>query len=217
VARLFCTSARVSFPVPASRAVRAEQRTAWRTRSAFVLREPCEDDSHCTTEVHNTHKTGFRELEYRWHPWHGKRVAVRGESRRGSLVVLWCVHDEQQGCRTLEIPEWMFDAAVCGQMKSTELPHVDCAALLALKHLLSAATGSSERNVVQAQHHSGSAGGADAEALAVPTPSERVVFSTRGNPQVTCRGAAEDDSPPGQDAERTLAAPLLCRKSGGGR
>jgi len=54
----------------------------------------------------------------------------------------------------------MFDAAVCGQMKSTELPHVDCAALLALKHLLSAATGSSELDVVQAQHHSGSAGGA---------------------------------------------------------
>ena len=175
------------------------------------------DVAGCTTEVHNTHKTGFRELEYRWHPWHAQRVAVRGESRRGSLVVLRCVRDELQGCRTLEIPEWMFDAAVCGQMKSTELPHVDCAALLALKHLLSAATRSSERDVVQAQHHSGSAGGADAEALAVPTPSERVVFSTRGNPRVTCRGAAEDDSPTGQDAKRTLAAPLLCRKSGGGR
>lgn len=95
-----------------------------------------------------------------------------------------------------------------GEMKSTELPYVDCAALLGLKHLLLAATGSSERDVVQTQHHSGSAGGADAEALAVPTPSERVVFSTRGNPRVTCRGAAEDDSPTGQDAERTLAAPL---------
>jgi len=77
-------------------------------------------------------------------------VAVCGESRRGSLVVLRCVRDELQGCRTLEIPEWMFDAAVCGHMKSTELPHVDCAALLALKHLLWAATGSSERDVVQA-------------------------------------------------------------------
>ncbi len=119
-------------------------------------------------------KLGFREVEYRWHPLHGQRVAVCGESRRGSLVLLRCVRDELQGCRTLEIPEWMFDAAVCGQMTSTELPLVECAALLALKHLLSTATRPSERDVVQAQHQSGSAGGADAEALAVPTPSERV-------------------------------------------
>jgi hypothetical protein len=57
------------------------------------------------------------------------------------------------GCPTLEIPEWMFDTIVCAQMKSTELPHVDSVvALLALEHLLSAATKSSEQDMVQAQH-----------------------------------------------------------------
>jgi hypothetical protein len=72
----------------------------------------------CTTEVHNTHKTGFREVRYRWHPWHGQGVVVRGESRRGNMVVLQCVREEVQECRTLEIPEWMFDA---GRLCSDEV------------------------------------------------------------------------------------------------
>jgi hypothetical protein len=176
----------------------------------------CADAAGCTTEGHNTHKTGFREVRYRWHPWHGQSVVVRGESRRGNLVVLQCVRDGLPECRTLEIPEWMFDAAVCGEMRSTQLPHVECAALLALKYLLSAASGPSQRDVVQAQHHAGIAGGADEEAIAVP-PSERVVSSTRGTPRVTGRGASEDDSPTGQNVERTLAAAFLCHTSGGGR
>jgi hypothetical protein len=171
----------------------------------------------CTTEVHNTHKTGFREVRYRWHPWHGQGVVVRGESRRGNMVVLQCVREEVQECRTLEIPEWMFDAVVCAPMKSSELPHVDCVALLALKHLLSAATLSIERDVVQAQHQSSSAGDADAEAVAVPTQSGRVIFSTQSNPRATCGGSTEARPPTGEDAERILAAPLPSCRTGGGR
>jgi hypothetical protein len=177
----------------------------------------CVGAADCTTEVHNTHKTGFREVRYRWHPWFGQRLVVHRESRRGSVVLLQCVREEVQACRTLEIPEWMFDAAVCAQMKSMELPHVDCAALLALKHLLSAATRSSERDVVQAQHQSSSGGDADAEAVAVPPQSGRVIFSTRSNPRVARRGVAEGHRPTGQDAERLLPAPLPSCKTGGGR
>ena len=188
-----------------------------RTLRAFDPPAHCADARDCTTEVHNTHKTSFREVRYRWHPWHGQRVAVRGESRRGSAVVLQCVRDEVQGCRTLEIPEWMFDATVCTPMKSSEFQHADCAALLALKHLLSAATGWSERDVVQAQHQSRSAGDADAKAIAAPTQSGRAVFSTGSNPRVTRRGATEGHPSTGQDAERILAAPLPPPETGGGR
>ena len=106
----------------------------------------------CTTEVCNAHKTSLREVKYRWHAWHGKTVLVRGEACRGGRVVLQCVRDELKGFPTLEIPEWMFDSRVCSRMYSTAFPHVDCASLLTLKHLISAATGSSELNVVQAQH-----------------------------------------------------------------
>ena len=87
---------------------------------------------------YETHKTGFREITYRWRPWQGQRVLVRGEARRAGIVVLQCVRDELKGFPTLEIPVWMFDSDLCGEMKPTELPRVDCAALLALKHLLSA-------------------------------------------------------------------------------
>jgi hypothetical protein len=71
----------------------------------------------CTTEALNTHKTDLREITYPWHPWHGQRVLVRGEARRGGIVVLQCVSDELKGFPTLEIPEWMFDSNLCGRMK----------------------------------------------------------------------------------------------------
>ena len=63
-------------------------------------------------------------------------MLVRGEARRGGIVVLQCVRDELKGFPTLEIPEWMFDSNLCGRMKPAEIPRVDCAALLALKHLV---------------------------------------------------------------------------------
>ncbi len=82
------------------------------------------------------------------------------------------------GFQTLEIPEWMFDSCVGGRMKAVDFPQVECSALLALKCLLSAATGSSELDVVQAQYHSASSRDSDAQAVAVQMQSRRVVFST---------------------------------------
>ena len=207
----------MSFRSPASQSVRAEQRTDWRTRSAFALREPCEDDSHCTTGARNTHKTDLREITYPWHPWHGQRVLVRGEARRGGSIVLQCVRDELKGFPTLEIPEWMFNANICGRMKPAETPRVDCAALLALKHLLSASTECSQQGMVQAQHDSSSSGDADAQTVSVQEPSRRVVFCSSEAPRVARRSAAEDGPTLGQDVERTLAPPLRGDDTGGGR
>src|ERR671925_1891188 len=107
----------------------------------------------------------------------------------------------------------MFDSHLCGQMKPAELPRVDCAALLALKHLLTAVTEFSERDVVQAQHDSGGSGDADAQAVAVQDPSRRVVFSPSEAPRVARRSAAEDGTTLGQDVERTLAPPLHGRET----
>jgi hypothetical protein len=59
----------------------------------------------------------------------------------------------------------MVDCQACGQIEPTEFRHVDCAALWALRQLLSTATG--ERGLIQAQHRSSSSGDADAQ----PTPS----------------------------------------------
>lgn len=127
------------------------------------------------------------------------------------------MRDELQRFPALEIPEWMFDLRACGRMKPAELPHVDCAALFALKSLLSSATGTNELDVVQAQHHSSSSGDADAQTIAVQNPSRRVVFSSSEAPRVASRSAAENGPTAGQDAERILAAPLHGRKIGGER
>jgi len=177
----------------------------------------CAGARSCTTEALNTHKTDLREITYPWHPWHGQRVLVRGEARRGGIVVLQCVRDELKGFPTLEIPEWMFDSNLCGRMKPAEIPRVDCAALLALKHLLSTAAESSKRDVIQAQHDSSSSGDADAQAVSTEEPSRRVVFSSRETPRVARRSAPEDDSTFGQDVERTLSPPRRGHDTGGRR
>ena len=90
--------------------------------SAFrQTRWACDSPNCCgvarryTTDARNTHKTDLREVAYLWHPWHGQRVLVRGEARRGGSVVLRCVPDELKGFPTLEIPEWMFDSNLCGR------------------------------------------------------------------------------------------------------
>ena len=171
----------------------------------------------CTTEARNTHKTALREITYLWHPWHGQRVLVRGEARRGGSFVLQCVRDELKGFPTLEIPEWMFNANLCGRMKPAETPRVDCAALLALKHLLAAATECSQQDMVQAQHDSSSSGDADAQAVSAHKPSRRVVFSSSEAPRVARGSAAEDGPTLGQDVERTLAPALRGHDTGGGR
>jgi hypothetical protein len=168
----------------------------------------------CTTEVCNTHKTSLREVKYRWHPWHGKTVLVRGEACRAGRVVLQCVLDELNGFPSLEIPEWMFDSRVCSRMYSALFPHVDCGSLLALKQLISAATGSSELNVVQA-HHPGKSGDADAQNVSGQNPSRQIVFSTREASGVTSRSTTEDGPTAGQDAERILAAPPFLRRETG--
>jgi len=162
-------------------------------------------------------KPTLREVSYPWHPWHGQQVLIRGVARRGGRVVRQCVRDELKGFPTLEIPEWMFDADLCGRMKPAEMPRVDCVALLALKHLLSAATECSQQGMVQAQHDSSSSGDADAQAVSAEEPSRRVVFSSRETPRVARRSATKDDPPSGQDVERTLAPALRGYDTGGGR
>ena len=144
-------------------------------------------------------------------------MLVRGEARRGGSIVLQCVRDELKGFPTLEIPEWMFDSNLCGRMKPAEMPRVDCAALLALKHLLSAATECSQQGMVQAQHDSSSSGDADAQTVSVQEPSRRVVFFPCEAPRVASRSAAENGPTASQDAEGIPASQLNGHQTRGER
>jgi hypothetical protein len=149
---------------------------------AAYNRAPSAVASCCTTEGRNAHTTV------------GQRVLVRGEARRGGIIVLQCVRDELKGFPTLEIPEWTFDSHLGDQMKPTESPGVDCADLLTLKHLLEAAKESSKRDVVQAQHDSSSSGDADAQAIVVQDSSRRIILAFSEPPRVARRSPLEDDS-----------------------
>ncbi len=115
-------------------------------------------DSSYTTHRHNTHSTEPREVCYRWHPWYGRRVWIY-EARVGrGQPTLRCGLEPTQHTKSLEIPQWMLDAACCSNIQLVDVPRVDCAALRALTTLL-------RDSVVQGRHHSVTfAGGADADS-----------------------------------------------------
>jgi hypothetical protein len=53
-------------------------------------------------------------------------------------AVARCSHDKGAIGRLLELPLWMFDRSACASMRVQTLPHVDIAALRALRALLDA-------------------------------------------------------------------------------
>jgi hypothetical protein len=197
---------------------RGEPRSGWRIPLVSCRREPCEDDSHCTTGVQGTHKTCAREVAYRWHPLCGQMVWVRGEARRGGSVGFRCVQDELSTSAPLEIPEWMFDAGHCRGMTPGSLAYVSSSALLGLRGLLSLDRDRIESGVVQAQHLSSDIGGADADNTPIQSPTRRAVFSA-SSPAAAASGTLSGNaSLVGADDERMPAeGPSPPRSSGGGR
>jgi hypothetical protein len=86
------------------------------------------------------------------------------------------VQGEVNRSPALEIPEWMFDSGLCSGLKLDSQPHVDAAALLALRVLLSTTTDPIESTLVQAQHLSSNSGGADVDNVTVQGQARRTVF-----------------------------------------
>ena len=73
-----------------------------------------------TTKLKNAHRTAWREVLYRFHPWSGRDVCVHAMIERAGSVVFRCTLDGSDAARWLEIPAWMFDRALC--------PHEPCLA-----------------------------------------------------------------------------------------
>jgi hypothetical protein len=154
----------------------------------------------CTTEGFNTHKTEIREVRYRWHPWQGQQVAVRGVRIRSGLKVLSCTVDDDGGFPVLEIPEWMFDAVVCDRLERAEAARVDIGALRGLRVLLDSIKPTAKEVVLEDQHHSRVQRGADAKKIEVKT-----VRAVPGGPAEsggTSRSPSENDSSVGAPAAR---------------
>lgn len=106
--------------------------------------------SSCTSQQQNAHITESRTVLYPWHPWYGKSVSVLGAMVKGERGALFrcALHD---GSRPLEIPQWMFDTAICSQTSLVTRPSVDVVSLRELGMLLSAMRPE-QRVVVKGEH-----------------------------------------------------------------
>ena len=117
-----------------------------------------------TTRQHKTHQTERRKVRYPWHPLFGREVLVRGKQRKYKAAMYRCHIPGKERRNCFEIPQWMFDSAVCSRMRVTESPHVCATALRTLKQLIEETSTASRCAVIEAQHHSLSEkGGADAQ------------------------------------------------------
>ena len=93
-------------------------------------------------------------MEYAWHPLCGQPLIVHGQRNTPSGVVLHCRKtSEPEGAVCSQIPEWMFDRAICSALTLENAPRASWEALLGLKQLLedsfaaSANTGGSDEAI----------------------------------------------------------------------
>ena len=91
-----------------------------------------------TTRRGNAHRTEKRKVVYLWHPWAGCTVQIHQVIDKAAGAVARCSHEDGAAGRLLELPLWMFDQSACAPMRVETLPHVDIAALRALRTLLDA-------------------------------------------------------------------------------
>ena len=103
-------------------------------------------------------------------------VTTHRSFTRNGRALFCCSTEESLEGRFLEIPQWMFDPAICCRMQLAAVPTVSCEALLDLKAVLQCALPADRDVVLQAQHPCLlSLGGADA----------KVTEPTQGRPTQT--------------------------------
>ena len=116
-----------------------------------------------TSSQLNTHNIKLRDVCYPWHPWYGRSVVIHDAFVRHGQAVLRCTLEHEERSRALDIPQWMFDRALCCMMPMAEGPWVSWEALQDLQTLLSHQSSTRDVGVLQDQHRSSPAEG-DADA-----------------------------------------------------
>jgi hypothetical protein len=145
----------------------------------------------CTTSKHKTHKTECLRVQYPWHPLYTQTVIIRHKRLRRGRPTAACVPENDPERASLEIPEWMFDRALCSQMRVKEQPWVCWKALAELTFLLQQTGCVSTWSTVKHQHRSfGMQGGPDASPRSIP--SARTTEPVSSTPKATpMEGGAE--------------------------
>lgn len=151
--------------------------------SAYHHPGPCGAAQDGTTQQDNTHNTEILKVQYPWHPFYDREVLVRGRQRKSEYTGFRCTLKEEPKWACIEIPEWMFDRALCSLMLLKNEPFVFLIALEDLRKLLDETVFSSTSNAVEHQQCSlDKQGGADAKRMPIT--------SSRTNPSF----------PPAQDS-----------------
>src|SRR6516165_3930756 len=176
-----------------------------------------------TSRQRNTHSTESREVRYSWHPWHDRMVTTHRSFTRNGRALFFCSVEESLEGRLLEIPQWMFDPAICCRMQLAAVPTVSCEALLDLKTVLQCALPPEREVVLQAQHPCLlSRGGADAK-ITEPTEGRPTQTISSMPPEpglagVASENQAENGAVVGTTAARTFRkSPGRGQQQGGGR
>ena len=159
--------------------------------------------SDCTSPRQNAHVTERRVVLYRWHPWYQQAVHIIGVSAKTVMPIYRC-RAQESGSRSLEVPQWMFDAATCCRVVLAVSPMVTCAALRSLRALMAAAEAPVTGTMIKAEHLiPEDSGGARAlqEQSRSESPDGAVSGAYRGAVDgSTCRGPQSHDSTAGPTA-----------------
>ena len=132
----------------------------------------CVVEPRCTSRQRNTHSTQSKEVCYPWHPWYGQCALIHETLVKSDKAVFRCSVELDGFPSALEVPQWMFDRALCCSMRITDTPVVGCQALLELQELLRSA--GDRDDVIEGQHHS-SNGKGDADVVVAGLSSCRSV------------------------------------------
>jgi hypothetical protein len=136
----------------------------------------------------------LRDVCYPWHPWYGRSAVIHDAFVRHGQAVLRCTLEHQERSRALDIPQWMFDWALCCMMSIAEAPWVSGEALRDLQTLLSHPSSTRTVGVLQDQHRSSPAeGDADATStqsslctvgvIAATDPTAHLADTASGHPR----------------------------------
>ena len=117
------------------------------------IRRTTRTSGQAQSPVHSAHVGQELEVQYRWHPYFGRKVVIRRITQRATGRFLNIMGPAGV---VVTIAEWMLDPVVCAAMpKGT--PRVDVTALVELKRLLMCAADTThscdDSGIVREDHH----------------------------------------------------------------
>ena len=181
------------------------------------------NDGECgyTTHQDHTHSTESREVRYPWHPWFGRVIWIKQTRVNQGQLIVRCALEQRHDARSIELAHWMFDSAVCCQMRMAEAPLVGVEALRELRILLALSAAPKAEGMLQDQHHTLPVkGGADASLTQVPRENPTSTVSSAAERSAVGPAALGDSAAhcavTGTDATRTLRSSSRSRAGEGG-